>query len=151
AQQVESDGFRHNDFLDRDDTNGRRETTLRGKLRLAPSDDWRIDLAGMYVDLDNGYDAFTPDNSLTTHSDRPGRDAQRSSGGSLVVNGAMGPTLLKSVSAAAVSDIDYSFDGDWGNDPYWGEFAPYDYYTSFARERRTLSEDLRLVSASTAE
>src|SRR4029453_6364938 len=110
AQQVESDGFRHNDFLDRDDTNGRRETTLRGKLRLTPSDDWRVDLAALYVDLDNGYDAFTPDNSLTTHSDRPGRDAQRSSGASLVVAGDLRATRLVSTSAVADSDIDYSFD-----------------------------------------
>ena len=151
AQYLESDGFRHNAFLDRDDTNGRRETTLRGKVRLDVHDDWRVDLAAMHVDLDNGYDAFTPDNSLTTLSDRPGRDAQRSSGGSMVVSGDLGATRLVSTSAAADSDIDYSFDGDWGNDPYWGEFAPYDYYTSFARERRTLSEDLRLFSAGTAE
>ena len=105
----------------------------------------------MHVDLDNGYDAFTPDNSLTTLSDRPGRDAQRSSGGSVVVSGDLGAARLVSTSAAAESDIDYSFDGDWGNDPYWGEFAPYDYYTSFARRRRTLSEDLRLVSGATAQ
>ncbi len=150
AQRVESDGFRHNDFLDRDDTNGRRETTLRGKLRVEPSDDWRLDLAALHVDLDNGYDAFAPDNSLTTHSDRPGRDAQRSSGASLVVSGDLGALQLVSTSAAAESDIDYSFDGDWGNDPYWGEFAPYDYFTSYERRRRTLSEDLRLISTSTA-
>jgi len=151
AQYLESDGFRHNAFLDRDDTNGRRETTLRGKVRFDVHDDWRIDLAAIHVDLDNGYDAFAPDNSLTTLSDRPGRDAQRSSGGSMVLSGDLGATRLVSTSATAESDIDYSFDGDWGNDPYWGEFAPYDYYTSFARERRTLSEDLRLVSAGTAE
>jgi iron complex outermembrane receptor protein len=150
AQRFVSDGFRRNDFLAREDTNGRRETTLRGKLRFDASDAWRIDLGGMHVDLDNGYDAFAPDNSLTTHSDRPGRDAQRSLGGSLTATGDLGALRLISTSAYADSDIDYSFDGDWGNDPYWGEFAPYDYYTSYERRRRTLSEDLRLVSASTA-
>jgi hypothetical protein len=151
AQHLESDGFRHNAFLHRDDTNGRRETTLRGKLRLGVGEDWRLDLAAMQVDLDNGYDAFAPDNSLTTLSDRPGRDAQRSTGASAIVSGEIGPAQLVSTSAAAESDIDYSFDGDWGNDSYWGEFAPYDYYTSFARTRRTLSEDLRLVSSGTAK
>ena len=25
----------------------------------------------------------------------------------------------------------YSFDGDWGNDAYWGEFAPYDYFSRY--------------------
>jgi len=52
AQRLESDGFRRNTFLGRDDTNGRRETTLRGKLRLDRDDGWRIDLAAMHVDLD---------------------------------------------------------------------------------------------------
>ena len=151
AQRLESDGFRRNTFLRRDDTNGRSETTLRGKLRLGLDDGWQIDLAAMQVDLDNGYDVFTPDNSLTTLSDRPGRDAQRSSGGSAVVSGDLGPARLVSTSAVAEADIDYSYDGDWGNDPYWGEFAPYDYYTSFERQRRTLSEDLRLISGATAE
>src|SRR4030095_6506501 len=91
AQRLESDGFRRNTFLRRDDTNGRSETTLRGKLRPGLDDGWQIDLAAMQVDLDNGYDVFTPDNSLTTLSDRPGRDAQRSSGGSAVVSGDLGP------------------------------------------------------------
>ncbi len=150
AQRLASDGFRHNAFFGRDDTNERRETTARGKLRFDVSDAWRIDMTAMHVDLDNGYDVFTPDNSLTTNSDRPGQDAQRSFGGSVVASGDVGGARLVSTSAVAESDIDYSFDGDWGNDAYWGEFAPYDYYTSFERRRRTLSQDLRLVSDATA-
>ncbi len=150
AQRLESDGFRHNAFFDRDDTNERQETTVRGKLRLDVSGAWRIDLTAMHVDLDNGYDVFTPDNSLTTNSDRPGEDAQRSSGGSVVASGDLGAARLVSTSAVAESDIDYSFDGDWGNDAYWGEFAPYDYYSSFERRRRTSSQDLRLLSEATA-
>lgn len=150
AQHFQQDGFRHNTFLKRDDTNGRDETTLRGKLRLEPADGWRVDLAGLYVDLDNGFDAFSPDNKLRTLSDRPGRDAQRSKGASIGVRGDLGAMTLESVTAYADSDIVYSFDGDWGNDPYWGAYAPYDYFSRYGRQRRTLSEDLRLVSESTA-
>ena len=150
AQRFEADGFRHNAFLARDDTNARRESTLRGKLRVQVSEAWQVDVGAMYVDLDNGYDAFVPDNSFTTLSDRPGRDAQRSAGGSLVASGDLGRVRLVSTSAYADSDVDYSFDGDWGNDPYWGEFAPYDYFTRYQRQRRSLSQDLRLLSASTA-
>ncbi len=104
----------------------------------------------MHVDLDNGFDAFAPDNSFDTLSDRPGRDAQRSTGAALRVDGDLDRTTLRSTTAHADSDIVYSFDGDWGNDPYWGEFAPYDYFSRYQRERRTLSQDLRLVSDSTA-
>ena len=48
-----------------------------------------------------------------------------------------------STTAYADSDIVYSFDGDWGNDAYWGEFAPYDYFSRYDRDRSTLSQDLR--------
>ena len=150
AQRARSNGFRRNVYLGRDDTNGRDETTLRGKVRLQVTDDWRVDLGGMYVELDNGFDAFAPDNSLRTLSDRPGRDAQRSSGTSLKVTGDLGSASLLSTTAYADSDIVYSFDGDWGNDAYWGEFAPYDYFSRYDRERRTLSQDLRLTSDASA-
>ena len=53
---------------------------------------------------------------------------------------------VRSVSAYAWSDSVYSFDGDWGNEAYWGEFAPYDYFSRYARERSTLSQDLRVES-----
>ncbi|HET7201894.1 MAG TPA: TonB-dependent receptor [Steroidobacteraceae bacterium] len=144
GQRHQSDGFQHNAFLDRDDTNGRDETTLRGKLSLGLSADWRADLAALYVDLDNGFDAFSPDNSSRTLADRPGRDAQRTHGVSAVVTGPIAAYRLGSTAAYARSDSTYSFDGDWGNDAYWGEFAPYDYFSNYARERTSLTEDLRL-------
>ena len=65
GQTFSSDGFLHNAYLDRDDTNGRDESTLRGKLRWELAPGWRADLAALYVDIDNGFDAFTPDNSRT--------------------------------------------------------------------------------------
>jgi outer membrane receptor protein involved in Fe transport len=150
AQSSRSDGFRHNAFLGRDDTNARDELTLRGKLRWYATHDWRVELGGLYVDVDNGFDAFVPDNSLRTLSDRPGRDAQRSTGASLKLTGDLDRASLQSTTAYADSDIVYSFDGDWGNDAYWEEYAPYDYFSRFDRERRTLSQDLRLVSDTSA-
>ena len=147
GQTFSSDGFLHNAYLDRDDTNGRDESTLRGKLRWELAAGWRADLAALYVDVDNGFDAFTPDNSRTMLSDKPGRDAQRTRGLSAVVTGTLGDITVHSVSGYAWSDSVYSFDGDWGNDAYWGEFAPYDYFSHYARERSTLSQDFRIASA----
>ena len=40
------------------------------------SENLRADFTAMWVDLDNGYDAFAIDNSRTTLSDKPGQDAQ---------------------------------------------------------------------------
>lgn len=150
AQRTASDGFRRNVYLDRDDTNGRDEMTLRGKLHLEPAAQWRIDLAAMHVDVDNGFDAFAVDNSLDTRTDRPGRDAQASDGATVGVVGDVGRFELRSATAVARSDIVYSFDGDWANDAYWGDFAPYDYFSHYARERRTLSQDLRVASRTSA-
>jgi outer membrane receptor protein involved in Fe transport len=113
-------------------------------------DGWRLGLTLLHADLDNGFDAFAPDNSFDTLSDRPGRDAQRSSGAAARISGRVGVATLQSITAFADSDIVYSFDGDWGNDAYWGEYAPYDYFSRYDRARRTLSQDLRLVSAATA-
>jgi hypothetical protein len=59
-------------FLDRDDTNDRDELTLRGRV-AADLGAWHVDASAMLVDLDNGYDVFTIDNSFTTRSDRPAR------------------------------------------------------------------------------
>src|SRR5690606_8406480 len=83
VQQAESDGFRHNRYLGRDDTNGRDELTVRAKLAFEPKAGWQVGLTLMHADLDNGFDAFAPDNSFDTLSDRPGQDVQRSSGASL--------------------------------------------------------------------
>jgi iron complex outermembrane receptor protein len=147
GQRYASNGYMRNEYLGRDDTNGRDEATLRGKLRLELPGRWRADVAALYVDLDNGYDAFSLDNSWRTLSDRPGRDAQRTKGASVAFAGPIGSYTLSSTSAYAVSDSRYSFDGDWGNDEHWGEYAPYDYFSSYRRVRTTLSEDLRLAGA----
>jgi iron complex outermembrane receptor protein len=150
AQLARSDGFRRNTYLGRDDTNGRDETTLRGKLRLGLADGWTADVSSMYVSLDNGFDAFSPDNRLRTLTDQPGRDAQRSVGASLKLEGDIGRATLGSTTSYANSDIVYSFDGDWGNEPYWGIYAPYQYFSHYDRQRGTLGQDLRLTSTATA-
>ncbi len=147
AGNYRSDGFRRDTFLDRDDTNGYDETSARLRLRAQPFDDLRADFVAMWVDLDNGYDAFAIDNSRTTLSDQPGEDAQiaRAFAMRLDYTGA-GTFDVVSRTTMGTSRSVYSFDGDWGNDESWGSFAPYTYFQRFDRERRTLSQDLRLVS-----
>ncbi|MEX1995000.1 MAG: TonB-dependent receptor [Steroidobacteraceae bacterium] len=142
-----SDGFRRNAHLGRDDTNGRDETSARLKFRVASAAGWQADLGLMHADFDNGYDAFAIDNSLRTLSDRPGRDAQRSAGAALDVAWPIAGThTLRSITTWAESDIEASFDGDWGNDTDWGAAGPYDYFSRTLRQRRSLSQDLRLSS-----
>jgi outer membrane receptor protein involved in Fe transport len=142
-QRTASDGFRRNAYLGRDDTNARDELTARARLRLENGGAWRTDLTLMHADLDNGYDAFAIDNSYVTRSDRPGRDAQRSTGLSADVTRDGESVDFRSITAWADSALLSSFDGDWGNDADWGVAGPYDFFSSTLRERRTLSQDLR--------
>jgi iron complex outermembrane recepter protein len=155
AQQYKSNGFRRNAFLGREDTNGLDEQTLRGKLRWQPANgDWTADLTLMHVDLDNGYDAWSIDNSRVTESDQPGRDSQRSNGGALKLRhtaGSFGD--FQSLSSVADSHIVFSFDGDWGNNAFWAAQSacrpdpslcvPYDFTSRTFRHRQTVAQDLR--------
>ncbi len=146
AHHYQGDGFRRNNYLGRSDTNGRDETTVRGKLDWEPGD-WRVKLSGLYSDIDDGYDAFAIDNSLTMLSDNPGRDAQKSIGSSLKAEWSGSDRWqFTSISSAANSDIDFSFDADWGNEVAWAPIT-YDYISQSTRERRTLSQEFRFTSA----
>ena len=146
GHSYKSDGQRNNRFYNDGDTNQRDETTLRNKWRYR-GDGVRADLTAMYVDIDNGYDAWAIDSSRDTLSDKPGKDSQKSRAGSLRVAADIGPSMeLVSISSAADSDIRFSYDGDWGNDQSWGEFAPYDFVSDTERKRTTLTQELRLLS-----
>ena len=149
AHHHESNGFRDNAYLGRDDTNGRDESTIRGRLRWLPAESLSVDIAALFADVDNGYDAFAIDNSLTMLSDKPGSDSQRSRGGSVRVEwSAASWATLTSISAMADSDIDFDFDADWGNDESWAPVI-YDFISLSDRSRRTLSQEFRLASSET--
>lgn len=142
----QSDGFRDNAFLNRKNTNQRKETSLRGKLIWNLADDWFFDLTTMFVDIDNGYDAFSIDNSMTMLSDKPGKDTQQSSGASMkVVYTAFNSHTVELISSLAHSKIDFSYDADWGNDKAWAPIT-YDYETKNNRKRQTISQEIRFIS-----
>jgi outer membrane receptor protein involved in Fe transport len=145
VQRTVDNGFRRNAYLGRSDTNERDELTARARARLELAETLRLDLTLLHADLANGYDAFAIDNSLVTLSDRPGRDSQRSTGASADLRYAPSPALeLRSITAAADSSIEASFDGDWGNDRDWGAAGPYDFFSRTLRGRTSLSQDLRV-------
>jgi len=152
VQQYESDGFRKNQALGRSDTNGFDELTARGKLRFDLNDDWRIDLAGLYADIDDGYDTWAVDNNgNVTYSDKPGQDAQETTAASLKFTGNIdNAVIFISITSFANTDVTFSFDADWGNDDFWDtpEFGNsiYDYFSTTDRDRDTVSQEFRLLS-----
>ncbi len=151
VQQYTSDGFYHNAYLGRSDTDNRDELTLRGKWRFQPNADWRVDLTLMRTQINNGYDAFAIDNSRTTESDNPGVDRQYSTGFSAhSTYTGMGSTTLTTIATYADTKVNYGFDGDWGNPILW---APYtdDATEDQVRHRSTRSLEFRLGDTTTTE
>jgi len=140
AQGFKGDGSRRNTTLGRDDTNGFDEQTLRFRATHQFGERWQADLSLLNVDLDNGFDAFSTDNSRVTRSDDPGRDRQRSRGASLQLRSSGNDFEFRSVTALVDADILYSFDGDWAADP------SYDFTSRFFRNRRSITQDLRWSS-----
>jgi len=149
VNHFESNGFRDNAYLESDDSNGREELTARGKLMWLPGGDWKVLLTGLYMDFDNGYDAWTVNNDDIMHSDHPGRDSQETKAGSLRVSGSLNQRLdLVSITSLADSDILFSYDGDWGNDDFWQHYGQYiyDYQYINGRERNNTNQEFRLLS-----
>ncbi|MEM7432409.1 MAG: TonB-dependent receptor [Pseudomonadota bacterium] len=147
ADHYQSDGFRDNPFLNRTDTNGREETSLRAKLVHETEAQTLLTLTGMYVNIDNGYDAFALDNSLTMLSDDPGKDTQESVGASFRIEQPFEGFDFTSITAFADSDIEFNFDADWGNQDSWAPIV-YDFQSLNDRERSTISQDFRLATES---
>jgi outer membrane receptor protein involved in Fe transport len=146
AHHYQSNGFRTNPYLGRDDTNSRDETSLRGRFVWNAGDNWSFKLTGMYSDMNDGYDAFAIDNSLTVLSDKPGKDAQQSAGASFNIDwDGSSRFRITSVSSVAKSEIDFSFDADWGNDDAWAPVL-YDFVSLNDRERMTLNREIRIMS-----
>ncbi len=146
VQRYRSDGFRSDPYLGRDDTNDRDELTARAKWRWTPSETTTVDLTWLHADIDNGYDAWSIDNSRRSLADRPGKDAQQADGGSLRVEtqaGSLGSLTM--IAALSDSDGEYSFDGDWGNEESWTPYT-YDYFYEALSSRRARSLEVRLAS-----
>jgi iron complex outermembrane recepter protein len=144
VQRYSSDGFYHNAYLARSDTDNRDELTLRGKWRYQPSTDWRVDLTLLRAQIDNGYDAFAIDNSRTTQSDHPSVDRQYSTGVSArSTYTGFGATTFTTIATYADTKVNYGFDGDWGNPLLWAPFT-YDFTEYQVRHRSTRSLEFRL-------
>jgi len=144
VQRYTSDGFYRNAYLDRSNTDSRDELTLRARWRYDPSDQLRVDLTLLRVQIDNGYDAFAIDNSRTTESDHPSVDRQYSTGVSAhaTYRGLTGATLT-AIATYADTLVNYGYDGDWGNPILWAPYT-YDFTEYQIRRRATRSLEVRL-------
>jgi iron complex outermembrane recepter protein len=150
AQHYYTNGYYRDLYLNRDDTNRQDEYTFRAKWLYTPSDRLHVELTAMQVNIDNGYDAFSIDNSRNTESDQPGVDSQHSTGVSIRAHYLPNDTIgFTAIATYAKSIIKYSYDGDWGNPVLWAPVATvYQYSEIQNRDRTTKTLELRLGTES---
>jgi outer membrane receptor protein involved in Fe transport len=137
-QHFASDGWIENTYLGVDDTNNRDEQTTRFALRHV-SGQYSVDMKLNKVEVNNGYDAFSLDNTRETLSDRPGEDSLDMTS-ALIRWNRVGEDYTSMIQVSNVStDTVYSYDEDWsyvGIRPFW-EYSSFDAYARDLK-RRTL-------------
>jgi outer membrane receptor protein involved in Fe transport len=164
VQQYRSDGFRSNPYVHRKDTDGRDELTARFKWHWQVSDDSTLDFTLLHANINNGYDAWSIDNSRVSLSDKPGKDGQLLTGGALKWNGKLTDELVLTITGTTANTSNpNSYDGDWGNPQSWQQLMHawsiqngvtgnawqsfvYDYVYNVDRKRDTRSLDIQLAS-----
>jgi len=152
-----ANGFRSNKFLDRDDTNKRNEEVFRLKGRYLGGNGILYKMTALVIDIDNGYEMWAPDNNvdLNTYSNQLGSDDLDLKALALLSEWPIvrDKISLTSISTIVRADMDYSYDGDWGNDSYWLTnygFDPdeqgwnYEFFDKTLRTREVFSQEMRL-------
>ena len=155
-----SDGFRENVTQSVTHTNKREESFSRMKLSYDPNNQLSILATLIYTKLENGYDAWAPDNNtdFKTYSNDKGEDSQRTYGYSLRANFEASENLsITSITSFTETDLVHAYDGDWADSTYWHDnhdFDPavegwaYEFYDKNERNRANLSQEIRLSMGS---
>ncbi|MCW1718656.1 TonB-dependent receptor [Pseudoalteromonas sp. A3] len=108
-----SDGYVDNLYLN-DETQQQDEQVARFKLNSQLTEHLNTELNLHYIDINNGYDAFTLDNSRNSVADEPGQDNQQSY--AIGINNTYTGFNAFDVSlnlSAIDTELLYSFDEDW--------------------------------------
>ena len=155
-----SDGFRENVTQSVTHTNKREESFSSMKLSYDPNNQLSILATLIYTKLENGYDAWAPDNNtdFKTYSNDKGEDSQRTYGYSLRANFEASENLsITSITSFTETDLVHAYDGDWADSTYWHDnhdFDPavegwaYEFYDKNERNRANLSQEIRLSMGS---
>ena len=152
AEKVQSDGHIEDAFLGRDDTNNIDEFTAKSKWVYTPSEDLSIKLSTVFLDIDNGYETFSLDNTRTTLSDQPGHDRLETLAGSLDIEwAAFDFADVQVLAAYADNETEYGFDVDWSFRTICAidddcAFFQYSQFDNFERENSNANIDVRLNS-----
>ena len=161
VQSNKNDGYIDNVFLGRP-TNDIDELTARGKFNWEVNDDFSLDFTLLYSDVNNGYDAFSLDNTRKTYSDEPGHDRLESLAAALGATWQVSDVLsLKALLSRVDADTEYGYDEDWSNkgicddtdcdSDIWGFDWWYSSTDNYLRNNANTTVDIRLVSNNGAD
>lgn len=138
-----SDGYMQNDTLGRDNTQNQDELTFRSKFKLFATEDLTLDFTLMHLNIDNGYDAFTLDNSRRSKADQPGEDTLRANAFGVKANWqASDAVIIQSEATFLKADSAYGFDGDWSK----GLAIGYSGTEQYKRKHDNYSFEVRALS-----
>ena len=151
VQKHSADGYIENEFLNRDDTDNIDELSMRSILDWQASVDTNLKLTVFHVDADNGYDAFSLDNTRHTLSDNPGHDRHEATAVALQSSWQANQNFeLASTLSYANNNLEYGYDEDWTYSDICVDFVcVFDGYSSvdnYIRDSKNTSIDVRLVS-----
>ncbi len=111
--QSNSDGYTENLYLN-EATQDRDEFVARFKAKTEFSDKFSSQLTVHRIDINNGYDGFTLDNSRNSVADEPGQDNQQSDAFALANQFSHFDLFDVNLNISAVdSELLYSYDEDW--------------------------------------
>ena len=161
VQSNKNDGYIDNVFLGRP-TNDIDELTARGKFNWEVNDDFSLDFTLLYSDVNNGYDAFSLDNTRKTYSDEPGHDRLESLAAALGATWQASDVLsLEALLSRVDADTEYGYDEDWSNkgicddtdcdSDIWGFDWWYSSTDNYIRNNANTTVDIRLVSNNGAD
>ena len=153
-----SNGYVDNIYLNKDNTNNLDETIAKAKF-TKNINNINLTLNIFNADIDNGYDAFSLDNTRVTYSDKPGHDRQKTSAVSLKIEKTLkNNSRIETLVSYAKSDLEYAYDEDWSNigicndSPCAFSIHGFDWwyssFDSFERDNKNHSLDIRYISGS---
>ena len=141
--QSTTDGMIYNEYLESNDSNSKNENMIKLSFNYNANKNKNIILFAYHINLDNKYNQWTPDNNgFTTYSDYQGYDKQKTNAFSITKTNKINNLTITNISSYSKSNIQYSYDADWGNLEYWAS-SPYNWYENntelFSEESCNLS------------
>ncbi|WP_218353146.1 TonB-dependent receptor domain-containing protein [Alteromonas lipotrueiana] len=140
-----SDGFVENRFLNRSDTNNIDETAARLAVQWDIDNNTVADISYRWYDIDNGYDAFSLDNTRESFADEPGFDEQQTHAVSARVTQNFDAGQLTILATHASHNTAYGYDEDW----VFPAFHPatYSSFDAYFRSIDTQTAEIRFTSS----